>query len=186
MNTRLPALLGALALGVMALTGCSVSSAGAADAAGIREPLVKASTADADPVYVAVRPLSENDFNDQTQRATCASSSGITYCQELEGDPDLGVMWTAYIAVPWGEVDATMTIDVGTGASGDSTYTAPVHADTSYAQVTWGSPQIQAVPNLSTDVRVTLHDGSTYAATAHPSLDPDGMYTEDDLAVNPA
>lgn len=118
MNQRVPALLAPLALGVIALTGCS-SAAGAAGDLSNRVPMAQAGAAEpgSSPAstagQVTVTPLSRADFDDQRHVGRCTGYDAVTYCQSLQSHgvgSSAHVTWTAYVGVPQGTVTATLSV----------------------------------------------------------------------------
>jgi hypothetical protein len=187
MNARIPAVLGALALGVVALTGCSAAAGAAgADLAGARQPLSQTAAADTTTGAVSVTSLTADQFATQRGEGTCASYSGVTYCQKLQSH-GVGsaayVSWTAYLSVPQDTIDATMRI----GGQGFE-YTAPLEADAGYVKVVWSSPNIPSLMTLQTDVEITLDDGTSYSANnSYATYESRGdMYDEEELVLEPA
>jgi hypothetical protein len=186
MNTRVPSLLASLALGIVALTGCSIHSDAAAGDLDNRVPMAQAGATEpgANPAatvgQVTVTPLSKADFDDQRHVGKCTGWDALTFCQNLQSHgvgSSAYVTWTAFVGVPQDTVHATMSV---------VDYTATVQAASPYVKLEWNSPNIPAVTLLGTDVRITLDDGTTYSANCYCTYDGRGMYDEEELVVQPS
>jgi hypothetical protein len=186
MNKRIPSLIASVALGVIALTGCSANAGSAAGDLGNRVPMAQAradGNAAASPAAtgeVDVTALSADEFTAaEGASAGCAVHGQVTYCQDLQreapGDSAY-VVWTAYIASPQDTFDGTMIVNPGQ-------YAADFHADSRYVKVTWDSPEIRADSVVDTDVQLTLGDGTTYDASCYATDAGDGTYDQSDLGL---
>jgi hypothetical protein len=151
--------------------------------AGTGQGHLKAGAAADTAGQVTVTALTADEFNDQRRGSSCRSYEGVTYCQWLQShgyDSSAYVDWTAYISVPQDTVNATMSV------SGDSVYTAAVHAQSGYVKVVWNSPSIPSLMTLYTDVEIDLDSGTYYRATCPCSYQSQGgMYDEEELALEP-
>jgi hypothetical protein len=183
MNTRAASLLASLALGVAALTGCSVHANGAAGDLNNRVPMAQAQPAEPGSStggQVIVTSLSQAQFKAQSGAGTCTDADGLTYCQDLESqEQGATVGWTVFISVPQDTVDATLGI-TGTGFE----YRADVHASHGYAKVVWVSPGFPASDVLTTDAEISLEDGGAYGVTGNATLDSGSSTYDEQLVVS--
>jgi hypothetical protein len=183
MNARISALLGALALGAVALTGCSAATGGAADLAGARQPLLKANAeASASTAgQVAATAISADDFR---QAQHCLPSGQLKVCQLLETSGSgsaARVSWTVWVAFP----DASahnVKLEIAGGGVYAFDYVANVEATSQYVELDWQSPGIPSLTQLQTDVTVGLEDGS-YLTDCFPEYMGHGDYDMEECTL---
>jgi hypothetical protein len=186
---RIPALLASAAIGVIALTGCSTPSAGAADIGGDpgnRSPMLTGVSAGAPAQTTAgsavVTPLTQEEFPDQRQsglgcRTERRDEGTVTYCEELEV-VDGVVQWTVYLAVPQSPVNVYLSV------SNDFAYTSRLTISDPYVKIVWDKPGIPVETTLSTDAQVVLADDTTYDANNDfASYDLFSRYSEENLVL---